>query len=475
MFRSIFQRLLFTYAAIIIVVVVLLAALLTFFFKYYLFEQKQNQLMAAGRKAEEMAREYGTRINKREDLVQAVNMLGSVTDSRIYVLIDKKLAGVRTLDEAFGESGEGDWLLADIKRIMDGETVVREKEFSSQLNMYVVFVGLPVYINGAAGGVVLLFSPLDRLNRTLLEVYRIIWGTAAASLVLAAVIIYVLSRRISTPVEKIQKAAAAIAGGSFADDVVPVGKDEVAKLTATFNYMKNRLQQIEEMRKDLIANVSHELRTPLTTIRGFIQGILDGVIAPAEQEKYLRRAYNEAGRLNRLVDDLLQLARLQAGSVKLNRESVDIAGLVGEIEEEYRLVAERRNIALHCTCTGLPAGFPADRDKLKQILINLLQNAINYTPAGGEVSVSAAAASGKLIIVVADSGKGIPPEEVEFIFKKFHRVENTGEERPAGTGLGLSIARELVELHGGVITARSEAGAGTEITVEIPCASSQHS
>ncbi|MCL6560092.1 MAG: cell wall metabolism sensor histidine kinase WalK, partial [Firmicutes bacterium] len=215
MFRSIFQKLLFTYAAIIIFVVVLLAALMTYFFKCYLLEQKQNQLLAAGRAVGEMARENGAKINKREDLVQAVNTLGAVTDSRIYVLIDRKLAGIRTLDDPFTGGGDEGRLLDDIKRIMDGETIVREKEFSNQLNMYVVFVGMPITVNNAVSGVVLLFSPLDQLNKTLFRVYRIIWGTAAASLALAAVIIYILSRRISTPIEKIQKAAAGIAEGTY--------------------------------------------------------------------------------------------------------------------------------------------------------------------------------------------------------------------------------------------------------------------
>lgn len=123
--------------------------------------------------------------------------------------------------------------------------------------------------------------------------------------------IFLVSRRLSRPIENVQRAAAALAQGHFAGDLKAEGEDEIARLTETFNYMKNRLRQVEEMRRDLISNVSHELRTPLTSIRGFLQGILDGVIGPAEQERYLKLAYAEAGRLSRLVNDLLQLTRLQ--------------------------------------------------------------------------------------------------------------------------------------------------------------------
>lgn len=324
MFKTIFQRLLFTYAAIIVIVIILLAVSLTVFFNIYFFEQKQNQLLTVGRRMEELAHDYHDKKISQQELSQTANALGYVTDSRIYVLLNEKITDLKFLDSGRQENPVGSQLLDDLKRILDGETLVRKKTFSDQLNMYVVFVGLPVYIDGTISGVILLFSPLNQVNKTLFDVYKIIWITAAVSLALASMVTFIISRRISKPIEHIQKVAASLAEGNFAGDLAPVGRDEIARLTETFNYMKNRLWQIEEMRKDFIANVSHELRTPLTSIRGFIQGILDRIIGPEEQEKYLKRAYEETGRLNRLVNDLLQLARLQSGNVKLNREIVQV-------------------------------------------------------------------------------------------------------------------------------------------------------
>ncbi|MCL6611728.1 MAG: cell wall metabolism sensor histidine kinase WalK [Peptococcaceae bacterium] len=468
MFRSIFQRLLFTYAVIILLAITLLAALITYFLNLYLFHQKQQQLFAAGRRAEELVQEYVQKKIDQDDLTLALNSLGQVTDSRIRLHVSKKLSELKShgdqVQEILGETG----IAEDIRPILEGGTVTRKRQFSSQLNTYVVFVGMPVYINGTVCGVVLLFSPLDQINKALFEVYKIIWGTAAASLVLAAAVVFITSRRISRPIEDIQKSAAAIAEGEFTEDVVPSGKDEIAQLAGTFNYMKNRLKQVEEMRKNLIANVSHELRTPLTSVRGFIQGILEGVIGPADREKYLRRAYEETGRLSRLVDDLLQLARIQSGSLKLNKEMVDVGELIGEIIEEVSLLARQKRIALSAEAAGEGITALADRDRLKQIILNLLHNAVNYTGDGGRVRVRAGAENGKCTVTVQDDGPGIPEDQLELIFEKFHRVEESRSRQAAGTGLGLSIARELVELHGGAISARSEVGRGTEITFSLP-------
>lgn len=467
MAKSIFQRLLFTYAVIIVLVVTLLAALLTYYFNIYLFDRKQAQLVSAGQRVEELALDYNSGKMERDELTRTVNSLGHVTDSRIYVLMAKGLSDLRSLDGRLQDPSGGNQLLDDIQRIMDGETLIRKKQFSNQLNTYVVFVGLPIYINSDVNGVVLLFSPLDQINKTLFEVYKIIWGAAAASLALAALIIFVVSRRISRPIENIQKSASAIAEGSFTEDMEPGGRDEIAQLAGTFNYMKNRLKQVEEMRKNLIANVSHELRTPLTSIRGFIQGILDGVIKEEDQEKYLRRAYEETGRLNRLVNDLLQLARIQSGNLSLNREAVDMGELIREIVEENLLLAAQRAITLSAGIEGSVTAF-ADRDRIKQVILNLLHNAISFSNDGGEVWVRASVQNGAVSVEVEDRGPGIPEDQLELIFEKFHRVEKSRSQMVPGTGLGLSIARELVELHGGTISARSQVGRGTVMAFSLP-------
>lgn len=465
MFKSIFQRLLFTYAAVILLAVTLLAALMTFFFNSYVYDQKQSQLLATGYRVEDLARQFSAQSITKDELIRTVNYLGEVTDSRIYVLMGQKLAGLKYIDIQAQPGLMDKELLEEINKILNGETLTRKKYFSNQMNMYVLFVGMPVFINNGINGVILLFSPLAQVNKTLIQIYKIIWGTTAVSLLLAAVIILVMSRRISRPVEKIQQAAASIADGSFTGDLPATGEDEIARLTRTFNYMKNRLRQIEEMRKDLIANVSHELRTPLTSIRGFIMGILDGVIKPEDQEKYLRLAHGETVRMERLVNDTLQLARIQSGTLKLNLEKVEIGGLISAVIEETAITAAQKDITLDSDISTAGALVLADRDRIRQVILNLLQNALNYTPAGGKVRISALVEGEKLLVKVSDNGPGIPEDQLSLIFQKYHRVP--GNSLVPGTGLGLSIAKELVELHGGSIYADSTVGKGTEITFSL--------
>ncbi|GBF33803.1 osmosensitive K+ channel histidine kinase KdpD [Desulfocucumis palustris] len=467
MFKNTFQRLLVTYMVIIVAVIGTLAMAMSQYMNYYFFEQKKRELQSAGKSVEALARKYGEDEISQGELVQAVNTAGEVAGARVVLLQGENLNEINTPDRDGMNGDTRDGLAEDVKEVLKGQTLVRKKYYSSYMNMYVVFVGVPVMIDGQVEGAVLLFSPLDRINEALLSIYRLIWSTAFISIIIASAVIYSVSRRISRPIENIRLAADAIAAGDFSRDVPVEGRDEIARLALSFNYMKNRLRQVEQMRKELIANVSHELRTPLTTIRGFIQGILDGVITPGQQDRYLRLAHQETARLTRLVKDLLELAKLQAGGIKLNPGPVDVAALLKELAEEYRLGAEKRNISINVS-PGEKIIVQADQDRLRQIVLNLLSNAVKYSDDGGEIVVGAIAEEAYVRIYVRDSGRGIPDEELERIFDKFHRVDSSRDSASGGTGLGLAIVKELVELHGGRVTARSRLGQGTEMTVEIP-------
>lgn len=284
-------------------------------------------------------------------------------------------------------------------------------------------------------------------------------GYAALAAIIAAVALSLyLSRSITAPVQAMSLAARRIADGHYEERVQVNGEDELAQLAMRFNEMTAKLDQVELMRRQLIGDVSHELRTPLTAIKGFMEGLIDGIL-PSTEETY-EQIHAEADRLNRLVDDLQELSRVEARAYELNLQPVDIAALVRTVTKRLAHQVELKNISL---VLDLPENLPpalADPDRAIQILTNLTGNAVQYTPEGGRIRISAKNAPDEIVISVQDTGIGIPSEHVSHVFDRFYRVDKSRSRRSGGgSGIGLTIARALVEGHGGRIWVES-AGEG---------------
>ncbi len=233
-----------------------------------------------------------------------------------------------------------------------------------------------------------------------------------------------------------------------------------------------RLRELDELKSDFLSNVSHELRTPLTAIKGFVDNLLDGVTGPlAEKPRhYLVRVQDNVERLARMVGDLLDLARIEAGKIDIVPAVLDAADAVVEATESLRPLARARGIRLAVDAAPCPPVY-ADPDKLHRVLMNLISNALKFTPATGEVTVMATAEPpGMVRLTVRDTGPGIPPGERERVFDKFYQVGRVDAERPSGSGLGLTITRHLVELHGGRIWAEDALAGGSTFVVLLPAA-----
>lgn len=232
-----------------------------------------------------------------------------------------------------------------------------------------------------------------------------------------------------------------------------------------------RERRLEEMRREFVANVSHELRTPLTYLQGYTEAILDGLAAdPAEEKKYLKIILDETLRLRRLVSDLLDLSRIEAGQVDLPLEEVRLVELVDQVLPKLVPMTADKNLEL---VTQIGPELPpvwGNPDRLQQVLINLLDNALRHTPDGGRVTVTAREIEGNMVAVsVSDTGPGVPPEDLPYLFERFYKVEKARTRTTAGTGIGLAIVRSVVEAQGGQVWAESSPGAGTTITFTIPC------
>lgn len=274
------------------------------------------------------------------------------------------------------------------------------------------------------------------------------------------------------------RGAEAIAEGDLSARVAVEGKDEVSRLGATFNQMAQRLheadrqqRELDTLRRDLIAWVGHDLRTPLTSTRVIVEALADGVIDdPETAQRYLHTAQRDIQLLTLLIDDLFDLAQMDAGGLVLERQPASISDLVSDSVESFAALADQRGVTL--SGSAEPGVDPAlvDARQIGRVLANLVGNALRHTPAGGEVNVLAKPVAGRVQIEVSDTGQGISPQDLPHVFERFYRGEKSRSRATGGSGLGLAIAKAIVEAHGGQIWVDSQPGKGARFTFYLPYA-----
>jgi signal transduction histidine kinase len=293
--------------------------------------------------------------------------------------------------------------------------------------------------------------------------------SGAAGVLAAVAVSLFVSGRILTPLTRLLAASRRIAAGHYAERVPVQTADELGALATQFNTMAGELEVTERRRVALIGDVAHELRTPLATIEGYTEGLLDGVVAPGAETWAL--LHDEAARLRRLVQDLQDLSRAEAHQLALHPRPVDPA--IVATQAVARLAAQFTDQGVLLT-NAVPPGLPAvqaDPDRVLQVLINLLGNALRYTPAGGQVRLSAAPQGAAVVFAVADTGSGIAPDHLPHLFERFYRVDKARSRALGGSGIGLTIAQAIVEAHGGQIAAASPGlGQGATFSFTLPIA-----
>ena len=296
---------------------------------------------------------------------------------------------------------------------------------------------------------------------------------AVAATVTAVIASLLISRQVVAPVQAMMAASWHIAEGHYEERVRVAGnipnqeQDELGRLALSFNQMADRLEHIESMRRQLIGDVTHELRTPLTTIKGSMEGLMDGVL-PTNAETY-SQIYREADRLQRLVNDLQELSRVEAGAYDLHLQTTSVKALVDSTIVRLGSQFLEKGVSISTQISLDLPSIKVDEDRIGQVLLNLVGNALQYTPSGGSVQISATGGPTQVQIAIADTGVGIPPEHLPHVFTRFYRVDKSRSRTGGGSGIGLTIAKHLVEAHGGSIWVESPGvGKGSSFIFTLP-------
>ena len=373
----------------------------------------------------------------------------------------------------------------------------------SELGLMALFLGITALVSALAGYVAYRLGWINlspTLRWTLLGGYALasiltffnVWFSAqlmfasAHDLLLAIVLLvfaggmatvlgYFLSSTVTERIHLVQDAAEQLASGDLNTRVPVQGRDEVAALAVTFNQMAEQLQaadqkqrDLENMRRDLIAWVSHDLQTPLTSIRAILEALSDGVVDEPEMvHRYLQTAQRDVRSLSVLIDDLFQMAQLDAGGFPLNRAQASLNDLISDTLESFSELAYRESVALEGKVESNVDPVYMDTQAIGRALNNLISNALRHTSTGGKIHVSARRTGEGVEVVVSDTGEGIRAEDIPHIFERFYRGEKSRSRATGGAGLGLAIARGIVRAHGGDIRAESKMGKGTRFIFHI--------
>lgn len=323
---------------------------------------------------------------------------------------------------------------------------------------------------GLVRGAVFIQTPAQEIEVRAGTLLLPVLGVVLGFCILAGGAMLLYLRRILHPVSVLSGAAKAMSEGNFSVRA-PEGKatcPEIAELSASFNTMAEKLSQLEESRREFVANVSHELRSPITAISGYVEGMRDGTIGQEDYPQYLTIVSDETTRLKNLIGDLLKLSRLEKDDAALNKTNFDICELLSRVLLHRTGDLEAKKMDVECDFAPEPCMVSADESRIEQVAVNLLDNAIKFTPDGGVIRMSVRVNQGICTVIVQDNGVGISPEDRPHVFERFYTADKA-HTSGKGTGLGLSICQRIMEMHGQKITLMDtgdEAGAAFAFTLD---------
>ena len=360
-------------------------------------------------------------------------------------------------------------LSAYMEQVMQGKEIIRQTDSASG-PLFTVIVPWtqenPITGHRTVMGLVMIQTAAQTVHAS----YRgLVWQAALAAgglFLIAALLVFFFARQMTRPLTAMAKAAGNMARGDFNSSAPEEGTREIRELSLAFNQMGAQLANLEQSRRDFVANVSHELRSPITSIQGFAQGMLDGTIPKEDHEQYLQVVVDETHRLSKLIASLLNLSRMESNETSLEYTDFDVNEMARRVLISRITQLEEKQLEVDANFESDACYVHADSDQIQQVIINLLDNAIKFTPSGGQITISTREKSDLISLRVKDNGCGILPDDQQHIFERFYKADKA-HTAGKGTGLGLSICHRIMEKHGQQIRLISgEGGAEFEITLE---------
>ncbi|BDF59340.1 two-component sensor histidine kinase [Christensenellaceae bacterium] len=351
-----------------------------------------------------------------------------------------------------------------IAELQKGNAVKVVTEESNFFNTPVITVAKPVMSDTTVTGYVFVHKKIGELEASLMAMYRQIVLAACISAALGIILTYLFSKSMLRPLSVVNTGAKQLAKGRFDIRLDVSSKDEIGQLADTFNSVASELRKYEATRESLVANVSHELRSPLTSMQGLLQGVIDGTIPREEAEHYLGVVLDETKRLGLLISDMLDLAKIESGQFPMQIEKVELSELLRRTLITFESKIEAKKLEVSVDLPDEKQYVYADENRLKQVLHNVIENAIKFVNEGGELKVSTLATEASIFVNINNSGEPIPREDLPYLFDRFYKIDKSHSRAKEGTGIGLSIVKNILKEHGQKIWVTSNAQDGTTFT-----------
>ncbi len=476
--KNLFSKLLLTHIFMVILSIGIISVLFYAFFSNYYFNSREQQLISHGTELAKIISPYlkNKHYAKSDEIVGVLNQTSAsrfwVVDSHAKIISGSE--GLSEHDELCPDNEQLQSALKGEMAVNRGDTPINNESIK-ETNVPVLSVALPVYIDNKIVGAVFVCNPISEISRSITKTFEMLMMAGMIVIAILTLISNFISKSITRPLEEMTKVSLEIAKGNFSQRISVSSSDEVGKLAETFNYMvvkvcdtmgelkneKSKIEEMERLQREFVANASHELRTPLTTIRGYLEAIMEGVVKGQDKEKYISIILKETLRLHRLVNSLLDLSRIESGKINIIKRKLNITNIIEKTTIQLKPLIENHQIDLELILPENPEFVYGDEDLIAQVIINYITNAIRYTPDGGKITVKAVRSENEVQVNIADTGIGISPDNLPKVWKRFYKVNEARALSKEGAGLGLSLVKEIVEHMGGRVWAESTPGQGS--------------